>query len=360
MSTLFQPIFSSNPEPSHPRSKALSLAEFLDLLRAEEDYYPGEQQNTKLMITRLRKIFYDQWGWNSELIRDAAAIKTRYVTKVLEDKVTHSKPVRRFKDKQYQPKHRVIVYSDHDKVYGASRAGQVPFIYKNDHEEVNLPDGYFCDIAHILAGLDAYNHPQIVTPLPKWLSFLAKIFPHVDKNTDIVTWLGDIASSAGDFLFGYFNNGKKMLSLEKQQVIINRDAPGSDMLGNIDAFVIANLYDVGSTNGQRVSDILADYYVKNKAQANRIPIFCKAIGLSDWDGTQFSNEKKWLHAYKKELKNNICFQVFSLTNEKITSIWLPLIIWFGAYKKVLKKKLLLELFLNQLKKAMKQEISSEI
>ena len=354
MSTLVQPVFSTEPEPAHPLANVLSLAKFLELLRAEEDYYPGEQQNTKLMISRLRKIFYDQWGWNSELIRGAKNIKTRYVTKVVEEAVTHSKPVRRIKDKEYQPKHRVIVYSDHDKVYGNTRAGQVPFIYKNDHEEVRLPEGDFCDIAHILAGLDAYNHPQIVTPLPNWLMFLAKLFPHVDKNMDVVTWLGDIASSAGDFMFGYLKNGKKPLSIESQQTIINRDAPGSDMLGNIDAFVIAKTYEVGSSNGLRVSDILQDYYTNNKARTNRVSIFTKAVGLKGWDGTNFSNEEKWLTSYKKELKNNICFQVFSLTNEKISSIWLPLVIWFGAYKKVLKKKLLLEIFLVQLKTRMKK------
>jgi len=325
MKTLFQPILSDHPEPSHPISKVISLTKFIELLRGEEDYYPGEQRNTKLMISRLRKIFYDQWGWNSELIRGASKIKTRYITKIVEDKEEHSKPVRRYKDKTYQPKHRVIVYSDHDRIFGDSQAGQVPFIYKNDHEEVLLPEGFFCDVAHILAGLDAFNHPQIVTPLPSWLSFIAKLFPHVDKNIDIVTWLGDIASNAGDFLFGYLNNDKQELSLKKQQDIINVDSPGSDMLGDIDTYVIACNYDVGTSDGMRVSEILQE---------------------------NFSNEKKWLRHYKKELRNNICFQVFSLTSEKITSIWLPIKIWFGGYKKILKKELLLQIFIDQLKAKM--------
>jgi len=109
------------------------------------------------------------------------------------------------------------------------------------------------------------------------------------------------------------------------------------MLGDIDTYVIACKYDVGTSDGQRVSDILYDYYFNNEARINRLAFFAEEVGLGKWDGENFSNEKKWLKHYKKELRNNICFQVFSLTSEKITSIWLPLKIWFGGYKKNSKK-----------------------
>jgi len=350
MKKLNQPIFSNVNEPGHLPKQTLYLKEFINLLKEEEDYYPGEQHNTKLMISRLRKIFYDQWGWNSELIRGAANVKTRYTTKIVDDKTEHSKQIRRYKNQQYQPKHRVIVYTDHDKVYGATRAGEVPPIYKNDHQEVKLPEGNLCDMAHILAGLDAYNYPQLVSPLPNWLFFIAKLFPYVERNIDLVTWLGDIGSNSGDFLFKYLNNGKNKLSIEEEQFIIDKDSPGSDMLGNIDAFIIAKNYAVSASNGMRLSEIFEDYYFNNGIRLQRIAIFCKEIGLENWDGTSFSNEKSWLTYYTKQLKNNVCFQVFSLTNETIASIFLPLKIWFGGYKTILKKQLSLELFLDTLKK----------
>jgi hypothetical protein len=167
MTKLYQPILGTTPEPGHSESDVLTLAEFLDLLREEEDYFQGEQNNTKLMITRLRKIFYDQWGWNSELIRGAAKIEGRYVVKIMDSQnELYSKKIRRYKQGEYQPKYRLVTYRNNDKVYGDSRVGQVPFIYQNDHQEVRLPDNNMCDIAHILAGLDAFNYFEPVSPLP--------------------------------------------------------------------------------------------------------------------------------------------------------------------------------------------------
>ena len=355
---LVQPIYSKATEPGHPIKKTLPLSEFLELLKEEEDYWQPDQPKTKLMISRLRKIFYDQWGWNKELIRGAANIQGRYEVKIVDDPVEHGKAVRRIKDNQYQPKHRLITYRSDDRVYGDSRVGQVPFIYQNDHQEVELPEGYFCDIAHVLAGLDAWNHRQIVTPLPGFLTFLAKLFPHVDSNVDIVTWLGDIASSSGDFLFGYRRNGKRPISTEEEQDIINRDAPGSDMVGDIDPYVIAKMYEVGVEEGQRVTEIFEDYYLSddpNSHRKKRISIFCEMVGLSDWNGEEFANERQWIHYYRKQLRDNTTFQVFSLTEEKLSSIWLPLVIWFGGFKPILKLEPLLEIWL----KALKQEVKKE-
>lgn len=351
MRELVQPILSDKTEPGHRPENALPLSEFVKLLREEEDYWEGDQHNTKLIITRLRKIFYDQWGWNSELIRGAAKVETRYQVTIAEDSSEHSKEVRRYKNREYQPKHRVITYTDHDRVYGASRVGEVPFIYKNDHQEVLLPVGYYCDIAHILAGLDAYNHPQVVSPLPPFLSFLNFLAPHVDKSEDIVTWLGDIASSSGDFLFTFFKNGHKPLDHQQSQYLINKDAPGSDMLGNIDAFLISRNYDVGVSKGMRFTDILTDYYTGegNKFRERRCSLYCQYVGLKNWDGQNFSNEKQWLRHYRKQLRDNVCFQVFSLTDEKLDSVWLPLAIWTGMYKPTLKMELMLQLFLKALK-----------
>lgn len=58
--TLTQPLFSRHSELSHAKKEKIGLKKFLELLRQEEEYYPGEQGHTRLMLTRLRKIFYDQ------------------------------------------------------------------------------------------------------------------------------------------------------------------------------------------------------------------------------------------------------------------------------------------------------------
>lgn len=359
MNKLVQPILVNSPEPSHNLKDVLSARTFIDLLKEEEDYYPGEQKNTKLMITRLRKIFYDQWGWNKELIRGAANIEGRYQVVIVDDSTEKSKALRRYKKSKYTPKHRLITYRADDRVYGDSRVGQTPFIYAHDHQEVRLPDDTYCDMAHILAGLDAFNYPQVVSPLPKFLEFLTFLVPHVHSNVDIVTWLGDIASSSGDFLFNYIRHGKTPLSTEQEQKYIDIDAPGSDMLGDIDPYVISKHYDISSESGLRVTDIFEDYYMKegegSTYRSMRFSTFCAMVGLKDWDGEKFGNEKKWLHYYNKQLRDNVSFQVFSLTEEKLKSIKLPIMVWFNGYKDVLKKELLLEIFLIALKEVIKKE-----
>lgn len=357
-SDLYQPILSQEPEPSHALSNVLTAAEMIALLREEEDYWEGEQHNTKLIFTKLRKIFYDQWGWNSELIKGAAKIEQRYEVKIVDDPTEFTKPVRRYKSREYQPKHRLVTYTDHDRIYGSSRAGQVPFIYQNDHQEVRLPDGNYCDIAHILAGVDAWNYKAMVSPLPPIFGYIRYLFPHVDENMDIVTWLGDIASSSGDFFFKYLKNGKKPLDTDTMQGFINVDAPGSDMLGDIDAYVVAKCYGVGSSNGQRLSDIFTDYCLDPEGKGirnRRFQIFCDWVGLKGWDGENFSNESQWLKYYYYQLRDNTSFQVFSLTDEKLDSMWMPLVIWLNGYKNVLKFRELLEIFLIELKRLRKLE-----
>ena len=181
----------------------------------------------------------------------------------------------------------------------------------------------------------------------------------IDGNEDIVTWLGDIASSSGDFIFAYFRNKKKEISIEQQQDYINMDAPGSDMLGDIEPYVIATYYKVGAEQGRRVTDIFYDYFIgtiENPPKRNyRCSVFCNEVGLKGWNGTNFSNEKEWIKYYSKQLRDNTCFQVFSLTNEKIQSAILPALIWIGFYKKITKFDMLLQIFLNALKKEIKGE-----
>lgn len=356
-SELNQPIDINRPEPGHDAREVIEWPRFLELLYSEEEYWTPDQNNTRLMISRLRKIFYDQWGWNTELIRGAAQVESRYTTAIRNNPIEHGREFPQYQGLVYTPVYRVVTYTDHDRVYGSSRAGQVPIIYNHDHQDVKMPGGDFCDLGHVLAGLDALNHQQVVTPFPPALSFLAKLFPHVDKNADIVTWLGDIASASADFLFDDLKNNHHRLSQNQEEKVIESDASASDMIGDIDPYVIAHHYDVNTSNGPRITDIFQEYFSgENGYRAKRYSTFAKLIGL-DWDGYQFKNEKPWLNYYHRQLKNSVCFVVFSQNEKTLTGLLLPLKIWLGGYASILQMDMLLKLFLQALKKKINLENS---
>lgn len=320
---IYQPL-KVEFKPSENKKSALTIRSFIELLKAEEDYYPGDQNNTGLMITRLRKIFYDRYGWNKELIRGATEVEDRYDERLVSgtgDKGPYK--VRTFfcsclfflpfSYTVLNRRREVLVRKD-DKIN--HQAGTIPEIYQNENQEVILEDGLYCDIGHTLCALDAANYPAVVTPLPDFLKWAYKLLPYIEKNTDAVTWLGDISSSAGEFLFATAKN-KKHLEQEAQQKIIDIYAPGQDMLGAIDAYVIAETFDLKALQGLRVTDIFSDYYLDKalpnqealgqKYRYRRIQIFCEAIGLKNWDGENFSNEKAWLKYYSKQLRNATIF-----------------------------------------------------
>jgi hypothetical protein len=350
---LFQPIFSRTPEPGH-KDKALNFERFINLLKEEEAYYSGEEYDTMLMITRLRKIFYDSWGWNSQVIRGAAKIPGRYQCKMDRCSEPQSSNIkRRYTHNQkleVVPLAYKVTYTKHDKVY-PERAGQTPEIYTDDHQEVLAPDGCYCDVGHILSGIDAYNYFAPVTPMPNFLIFIRFLFPYVKSNLDFATWLGDVASTSGDFLLYKLCN--KSICKEKEQEIIDKDAPGSDMVGNIYAYVIKELFNTKSRNGLKVTEILKAYFedlmLIKDYQARQILIFCQDIGLKNWNGSQFSNEKKWLKAYKRQLRSATIFYVFGEVG-KLRGVWLAIKIWFRLYEKALKLGCLLQIFLDELKK----------
>jgi hypothetical protein len=353
----FQPVLSRKPEPGHADKDVLTAQTFIDLLKEEEDYFPGEQTQLPLMITRLRKIFYDKWGWNKELICRAAPIECRYEVTITgtpprdNSGQSHVKRKPHYKDNDEVDKYRLVTYRKNDRVYGDTRFGQVPLIYQKDHQEVLLPDGSYCDLAHVLAGLDAYNNPQIVSPLPAWLQFLHKLLPHCDSNMDLVTWLGDIATSSEAFVFDYLRHDKRPLSPETEQHYININAPGSDMLGNIDSYAIARSYDLSGASGRRLTEIMEEFYI-SPARAfflqKRYALFCDAVGLK-WDGQRFTNEEEWLRRYRPQLRDATTFMIFSLTDENVQSVILPLEVWLGKYSDVVKADIMLRLFLKTLK-----------
>jgi len=349
---LFQPIFSRKPEPGHT-NKVLSFEHFLELLKQEEDYYPDEQHNTKLMFTRIRKIYYDSWGWSSQVIRKAAKIPGRYHTIMV--------PVENTTDDGSKNKGKTnknndltsltykVSYTKQDKVY-PERAGQTPEIYVDDGQELVNPQGFYCDIGHIFSGIDAFNNFEPISPLPSFLFFLRKLLPTVDSNLDFATWLGDIGSTAGDFLIETLK--KKSISAIHQAETIDKDAPGSDMIGNIDAYAIKEIFNTQSANGLKVSEIISTYFYNPEIikhyQSRVISIFCKEVGLKNWNGESFANEKEWIKYYKSQLRNATAFYVFGEVG-KLKGMWLALKIWLHLFEKTLQLDLLLQILLKELK-----------
>ncbi len=129
---------------------------------------------------------------------------------------------------------------------------------------------------------------------------------------------------------------------------------GVDMLGNIDGYVIGHCYDIKSTLGKRVTDILNEYYDGGAAAGQqselRFKIFCERIGLKNFDGQKFSNEIEWVSSYKKQLRNTTSFTTFSNTDETLRGICISIKIWMNKYGSVLKLEILLQIFLTSLKK----------
>jgi hypothetical protein len=358
MSHLYQPIISDQPEPGQDSKHVLLLKDFLQLLKEEEDYFSGQQHNTKLSVTRLRKIFYDKWGWDTQLVRTAALIKCRYQVDIVDCPAAsvadlEIKRVRRYRHFENVPKCRRVTYRKNDRIFGNKRVGDVPEIYKKNHQVVLLPEGYYCDIGHTLAGLDALNRPQAVSPLPFALFFLRKLLPNADSNAAVCTWLGDIATTAGDFLLTYLRNNNTPLGTDEEQRIINMNAPGTDMLGNIDSYVIYHFYKLKARKGRRVSDILEEYYTDNPAgnsyRKQRFKIFAECIGLENFSNNSFSNESEWLKYQKKQLRNTAAFMVNSVSSGCREKYLIPWKLWRRKYEDVIKVEMLLSLFLDELK-----------
>lgn len=362
----FEGPFVASPK----KPEALTLEEFLELLKKEEDYYPDDVHNTRLMITRLRKVFYDKGGWSKELIRGAADITDRY-SEVLyndPDDPPYRVRIQGIKLPSFLPwsftavhKARKTIAREGDKE--GLPPGTVPEIYANGNQEVILPDQNYCDLGHLLCGLDAINHRAPVSPLPNFLMWFYRLFPFIQDNADAVTWVGDIASVSGEILFKT-SCDRSPLSIAAKQEILDVYAPHQDMLGNIDPYVIAQAYNIGTENGYRLTEILEDYYCDIGIDAeesfgrgfreNRYTYFAKAIGLGSFNGMTFSNEAHWRKDYEKQLRDATIFYCLSRSSG-IGRFIQAILSWMGFTKKTLDIHNLTDHFLISLKNYVRDE-----
>lgn len=331
--------------------------DFLSLLRLEEEFFRNEKNDTQTMISRLRKIFYDHAGWDAELIRGAAEIPCRYEPRFVDSRLLDcgANDSGRSKSTARQSLVRVITVREDDWMNPC--AGSIPQIFRQYNEGVRLPDGSFCDIGHVLAGMDASLYPAPVAPLRGPFLALRACVPNVDSNLHCATWLGDMSSSAGEFLYESLRL-RRPLAVEEMQAIINLYAQGADMLGNIDSVVIPEIYALNTDCGQRVSEIFQDYYCCNGVghyfMKRRCSLFCNLVGLKGFDGERFENEVRWTRYMVRQLRNTTAFYVFTRF-ERIAAYTTALAVWLGCFRKTLEIEVLVKVFLAALKQMVQQE-----
>jgi len=278
-----------------PGKRATTFPVFIQIIRDEEiKLSPAEQSDTKLMITKLRKLFYGSKGWDAHLIPGAAAVKPLYQFKEVET------GRREFEG----PGPNVLDFVDRKPtLLGAPAALANPA----DIQEVLMPNGDFVDVGHVLAGLDALNHPTTVDPL--WMYKMS-------SNVDAVTWAGDLGSVDAEVLFQRAKVGRPLTGPEVQAQI-DEMAPVQDMLGNVDAYAIGDAFDIASEGpmgtpaapGKKVSDILTQYYgapgtasaTGAAAHSRRFTTFARKIGLGPLTSGAFAGEAAWLTRFELEV-----------------------------------------------------------
>jgi hypothetical protein len=276
-------------------TKSTTLADFIDVIKAVEAKFPAsEQTNTKLMITRLRKLFYGTPGWDSHLIPGASGVAPVYKVKEVETGR---------RDWEWDLWPYSLEYVDKRTELDVTAAAGTPEAKLKDPssiQEVLMPNGDFVDVGHVLAGLDALNYPTAVTaPFGSY---------KISSNVDAVTWVGDLGSILAEVVFQYLKLGRRLTDPEVQAQV-DLMAPVQDMLGNVDAYAIGSAFSISSSAGQKVSEILLDYYgssastVGLAARSKRFTTFASQIGLGTFSGGSFANETAWLNKYEVEVGN---------------------------------------------------------
>lgn len=333
---LYQPM--QGPAPSSARS----IKDYITLVENEEAQYSNSNRDTKLMLTRLRKIYYDTDGWNKTLIADTTNIPGHYKRKVELDgqPYTINFGVPGALDDLTVRKTKSIAVDTN---------GVIPDIFKQ--QEVKIADGSYLDIGHVFAGLDAFNY---LAPVSDPLGILV-----VDRNVDNCTWIGDLGSILAETFFREARQGTSISDSQRQEEI-NKNAPAQDMLGNIDAYVIKQLFNLVS--GKKVSEILREYYLgeyysnisqaASTARKYRFSKFSQGIGLvlQGRNPVTFSNETQWASKYSEQVGNSAAQYIYVNTqgfNARVRSV---IRITFNQYSQTIVK-----LFIATLK----QRISAE-
>jgi hypothetical protein len=300
----YKNIFAQNVSPLefHFEQKAsnfsMSIEECIALIENEEAKFPEkEQHNTKLMLTRLRKIYYGFASWDKYLIKGVKDIKSPYPS-MSEDAIETS-----YKNFKTQSGINVKLV---DRIsYPKDSLGNAVSLRKDIYsaQEVRLQNGFLIDIGHVLCGLDAYNHKNKVET-PRFLG-IPTSFLQIKNNMDAVTWIGDLGSFVAEVYFE--KKSKGICDEKKQQELLNIFVSAPDMAGNLDAFFIAKKYNVASENGKKVSEIFREVYLSNYKFDEKYASFYQIIGFKNVFSSK--EKQKLMNRYIDEISDAAAFYV---------------------------------------------------
>jgi hypothetical protein len=277
---------------------AITIRECIALLEKEEQKYSeAEQRNTKLMITRLRKIFYGFNSWDKYLIKGVANIKSPYEN-IVEQAIDAS-------SKSLQTPNRLTIKLIDTISFPTDSTLQKAVLRKNifSSQEIRLENNSVLDIGHVLCGIDASNHRHAVRT-PRFLGLPTSSIK-ISNNMNAVTWIGDLGSFVAEAYFEKRKKGK--LSAEKQQELLDIFMSSADILGDIDAYSILEKYDLKSENGKKVSEIFANHYLPQDTvnQQDRYKMFIKSLGFKE--GISAKRKAKLIRRYSDEVSDSAAF-----------------------------------------------------
>ena len=331
----YQPIL----EP--PPAGARSFSRFLELVQEVEEQCADEAHDMALMITRLRKVFYDTEGWDRYLIPARAAVE-RDLCGGRDRRGCEAVPRTATVRIPWTPFDFSVQRDDPE-----ARTGGDDLLA---HQEVALPEGHYADLGHLLAGLDAHNFTSRVD---------GPLRIDIESNLDAVTWLGDLASVLAEARFLEWNENRAITAVELQG-IVDEFASAQDMLGNIDPYAFASVFDTKDAgDGPLVSEMLHAYYSGDPgtpawvARTHRFSLFARAVGLRGWNGNRWENAGAWVDRYRDQVNDGAA--MYAAVNIRGCTRWLGALalVWDrGAAS-------LLEAFLEALADCVREEVRGD-
>lgn len=300
---------------------------FINQLKIEESKLSSSTGNFKVLLSKIRKIFYNTGGWDA-IIPAAAGIKN-------ENYITIEYPYAGFPKQWPNPDFNAAVKRLKDFPGKANFVPPASFSFTDMGSkplDVNQQSpSIFCggdpcqkylnqevkfgvwgcgsgevmiDMGHVLTGLDALYHEE--TFWPPLGPVKLPVFTN-SSNVGVATWVGDLGSVLAEFV--YLSHKKSAESggltttptlIEIQQAI-DKLASGADMIGNIDAY---GIYGIQVPQDNLVSSWVENYYNIQIAVSptKRFRFFAERIGLI-WDGSGFSNLESLLPRYIDDVMN---------------------------------------------------------
>ncbi|MFZ4542784.1 MAG: hypothetical protein ACOYOA_01955 [Saprospiraceae bacterium] len=295
---------------TNDHSKNPSFAEFYADLKNEISRYPStEHFLTDLMITRIRKLYYNSPSFDRYLIKGLDSV-------VVTNTINEEK-IRNGSERTLDTSTGFSIKIDDSITSPKDSSGKIVKLRTNleSSQEVSIDSCTVVDIGHVFCGLDAARHRSSVHfPFPFR-------FIRINNNHDAITWVGDLGSIVSEVYYKEKAIKRKLTNSELQN-LINEYASPADNQGNIDSYVLDYRRKACKSNTE-VSQFLFDYYQGNDSQCSKLKkdkylIFSKSLGL-DWDGKDFTNIKCKTSFYSNQV--NAAASMYLAVAARRRSVW---------------------------------------